>query len=310
MHYSDDFSSGGVGWTPGSGWSIYQPTAGQYVYRCDYTADTYSWQNYWFLDDSWVYQSDITFQNQYSGSGTTANGSFAFSSSLTSPGVSVLVDVLYSSSQAILVQVSYLSGGSWHTVLNSGWKSGINKFCHLKVQRQPGKDYLTVIITNNQSFSYTADTSSIGKTFLDGLIIPGLRVYGGVIDFDNVDFVSPMDQVALSGTVTLENYSSDKSFFNVRIELRDPATGTAVQRYFVPLNYAGNYVLQNAPAGTYDVAFKAGCWLQKVVKGVTISASQGTTLNVSLPSGDLDGDNHVGTPDFSILSGNFDKNGD
>jgi hypothetical protein len=308
-HYSDNFSSGIIGWSGASNWSTYQP-GGLAAYRADSTSDTYSWQNYWIADDSWLYQADVAYQTLYSGSGTQCNASLVFSSGMGAPSVAVLVDFLYHSSQAILVQVSYLDTGGWHTVLNSGWKNGINKACHVKVQRQPDKGYLTVSVSNDQSFSYTADTASIGSAFLDALVIPGLRIYGGVVDFDNADFTSPIDQVSLAGTIMLENYNFDKSFFNVRIELQDPSKGTVIQRYFVPLNFAGNYVLQNVPPGTYDVAFKAGCWLQKVVKGVTITANQTTTQNVSLQSGDMDGDNHVGTPDFSIISGNFDKSGD
>jgi len=114
----------------------------------------------------------------------------------------------------------------------------------------------------------------------------------------------------MGGQVTIPNYLGDLSLVGMEIQLRPTGstTPTYVDRVF--LSGSGGYGLSsglNVAPGTYDVAFKTQSTIRKVVPNVYIP---GSVVNVTLSSGDVDGNNYIGAIDHSILSGNFSSTGD
>ena len=118
---------------------------------------------------------------------------------------------------------------------------------------------------------------------------------------------------SLTGHITLEgaNDAEQKILFTFR-----PAGGgypVVVKQVITPtaVSDTGTFTIPNIPFGTYDVAIKGVCWLQKVIPGVTFSASAPTaTLSVMLNGSDINGDNSVDTTDFGILVGDYNLVGD
>src|SRR6266480_2890345 len=112
----DDFSSGVGTWIAGPGWSLYNPSLGNFYYRADYNGagDTLTWQNKWTLDSSWRFEADLSFQSVYRDGGTAGTGSLALSANNLNPSISLLADVVYSPPGALLIEVAYLTsdGGS------------------------------------------------------------------------------------------------------------------------------------------------------------------------------------------------------
>jgi hypothetical protein len=191
----DDFSSGVGTWIAGPGWSLYNPTPGFYYYRADHTGtgETLTWKNNWPLDSSWRFEADLLFQSVNRDGGLAGTGSLALSANNVNPSVKLLADVVYSPSGALLIEVAYLtSGGSSYTPLSSGWRSGALSSCHAKLEHTAGSDRLNITVTCTNGFSYSADTSPIGVSFLNSLSTPGFRVGGATVDFSNLSITSPI----------------------------------------------------------------------------------------------------------------------
>jgi hypothetical protein len=115
----------------------------------------------------------------------------------------------------------------------------------------------------------------------------------------------------ISGKVTLGDYSDDPQYVLVKVELRNPGELVPVVAPFkVQIDSLGNYSLADVPVGTYDLAFKASSWLQKIVPNVAVSTGENTPgVDVTLLNGDADGDNEVTTGDLSVTLKNNNQVG-
>ncbi len=108
-------------------------------------------------------------------------------------------------------------------------------------------------------------------------------------------------------SVTLDAYSGDLSLMVLRVQLLQggvlaaqktvTATGTTTVVSF-PDVFPGDYTVR---AFASKCVSKAGA--------VTVRSGILSPVALSLPNGDLNGDDSVGTIDFSILSGNFNDAG-
>jgi hypothetical protein len=108
----------------------------------------------------------------------------------------------------------------------------------------------------------------------------------------------------VKGKVTLSEYDPTK-VAQVPVRLKVYQTGQLVRTAMLTLDGDGNYTLPNVVAGTYDIAFKASHWLQVVVRNVVVPKSGLVGLYVTLPNGDIDGDNEVTLFDFGELVAAF-----
>ena len=116
---------------------------------------------------------------------------------------------------------------------------------------------------------------------------------------------------SITGKVTLNDYSGDPQDVLVKIDLRNPGQTTPVRTERVVLDSQGRFSISNVTPGSYDVAFKAASWLRQVVPNVQVLENQVTTgVNVSLPNGDVNGDNTVtATGDVPVILKNMDVHG-
>ncbi|MFA5865748.1 MAG: glycoside hydrolase domain-containing protein [Phycisphaerae bacterium] len=136
-----------------------------------------------------------------------------------------------------------------------------------------GRNYLTLTTANS---SYDSGLSI--KTLAVGLTPP----------------------VTVSGTVTPNDYTGDKTAVSVQFEFRPVPTGSStVLNTF--LNADGTFTLDNVTLGTYNIAVKADHCLQKVLSTVDITANPFPLGVISVVNGDCDNDNEITSSDLSIV---------
>lgn len=110
----------------------------------------------------------------------------------------------------------------------------------------------------------------------------------------------------VAGSVTLEDFVGDVSGEAVQVEMRTPGTATVVETRTSALGATGAFSFETEKRGAFDLAFRGRTWLRRVVPNVTISDAGVVDLAVSLPNGDVDGDDAVTVFDYNALSDAFD----
>ena len=68
----------------------------------------------------------------------------------------------------------------------------------------------------------------------------------------------------------------------------------------------GTFSVQTSRRGLTSVGVKGTHWL-RATANVTITDAGGTIAPISMPNGDCDGNNIVGTDDYLIINDSFDK---
>ena len=109
------------------------------------------------------------------------------------------------------------------------------------------------------------------------------------------------DTRRLTGTVTLNQYTGDRTRRSITIQIRNTGSTTALETTTVPLDAAGGFVVFTGVQGTYDIAIQGSHFLRKKLSGVTIPAGGLTGLAATLENGDVNGDNAVSISDFLVL---------
>lgn len=71
----------------------------------------------------------------------------------------------------------------------------------------------------------------------------------------------------IAGRITLGDYAGDITQVPVTVELRK---GGQVTTRTINLQSDGSFVIDGVTVGTYDIAFKAGHWLQRVIGNVSV----------------------------------------
>ena len=133
-----------------------------------------------------------------------------------------------------------------------------------------------------------------------------LQPYRAIIEFDS----SPATYTSVSGTVTLEACNDPEQA--ITFEFRPKNGGASFKRKQMLTHSgpnSGTFSLPNIPKGTYDIAIKGFCWLQKVLPNVVVNGDV-SGLSASLLTSDLNNDNSVDTSDFGILVGDYGNVGD
>lgn len=109
------------------------------------------------------------------------------------------------------------------------------------------------------------------------------------------------DTRRLTGAVTLNQYSGDRTRRSITIQIRNAGSTTALETTTVPLDAAGGFVVFTGLQGTYDIAIQGSHFLRKKLSGVTIPAGGLTDLAATLENGDVNGDNAVSISDFLVI---------
>ena len=112
-------------------------------------------------------------------------------------------------------------------------------------------------------------------------------------------FAQAQNTGTVFGTITLEGIVN--SVQPINFEFCSSSNGQ-VFVLTTTLDQNGSYVLNNVPAGTYDVGIKGAKWLRTVVH-ITVPTT--SPVNASLLGGDANDDNSVDTTDFGILVGAY-----
>lgn len=112
------------------------------------------------------------------------------------------------------------------------------------------------------------------------------------------------DKYSITGTVTLAG-STNVPSCPVIVELRD-TSGNKLVRTVKHVDSSGYYALDGVAPGSYNVAFKGAITLAQIFP-VTVVASDVTGVNVALVTGDVDGNNHVYTPDYLLWKAAYNK---
>jgi hypothetical protein len=149
------------------------------------------------------------------------------------------------------------------------------------------------------------------RTLSDGQHLLRVRVFDecGNMGEDSITFdvCNTSPRVDVAGVVALEQYVGGAGIQSM-IEFRDP--GTTVVRFSAPitLDAQGNYVAEDVPVGTYDVAVKFSNWLRQVRQGVSVQ-QPATEIDFFLRNGDAIEDNAVDLQDLSAVLLYFGNSG-
>ena len=110
----------------------------------------------------------------------------------------------------------------------------------------------------------------------------------------------------LQGNVNLLGYGA----VNLVVRFFTPNTQTEVMKACSPTDASGNFTIYGITPGTYDVGVKCDNSLSILSEDQVFTEDNTTTINFgSLLRGDLNQDDAVTSPDYSILSSNFNKVG-
>lgn len=121
-----------------------------------------------------------------------------------------------------------------------------------------------------------------------------------ITDFE---IIAPKLQVG----VFLEDYAGDLSLVRLRVDVLQGET--VVASTTITPDTIQPVVEILVDPGTYTVRASASKWITKQTSA-TLSGLNTTPVSLSLPNGDLDGNNHIGTVDFSALSANYGQTGE
>ena len=102
----------------------------------------------------------------------------------------------------------------------------------------------------------------------------------------------------VTGTITLQNLNGSPAGYTLNVAFRKSDGTTSY--YATTLDSSGNFTVKNVAPGTYNIAFKAGHWLQKVVSSITIYSNY-SGIRASLVNGDVNGDNVVNAADYTAM---------
>ena len=111
-------------------------------------------------------------------------------------------------------------------------------------------------------------------------------------------------------TVTLEDHTANLSpLLHMLIEVLDGVGASVASVDMTPNDTVVNHVFQSMPVDTYTVKVSAPKWLTKAATGVVVTAGGSTPVVLSLPNGDVDGDNTVDNADINVGVTNLDEAG-
>lgn len=150
--------------------------------------------------------------------------------------------------------------------------------------------------TTNASFAFGTSlgngTYKLRATYTNG------EGYTTVVD---KPFTIGSATAPVSGTITLQSYTSTTTNRDIVLQLRQPGTSTVVESYTLNVHSGSAFTINTIQRGNFDLAFKGTPFLRKVLANVNITNSGVSGLTPSLMNGDCDGSNVVGTADFNAL---------
>jgi len=179
------------------------------------------------------------------------------------------------------------------------------------------KGWLTTIVGYDNSFKYnvpvgpTTSVPSPNSSALNSTRLEAWRGYLVTSTVDNLALIitarkaADADKYSISGTITVTGGNAPKC--PVIVELRDAGTGAKLVRTVKHVDGSGAYAIDGVAPGTYNVAFKGANTLATLVSGVAVTTANVTGVNTSLVLGDIDGNNHVYTPDFLLWKAAYNK---
>ena len=150
-----------------------------------------------------------------------------------------------------------------------------------------------------------------GGGFITTAKFDDFRIYNGALTAAQIAAIANptttvTGKIALEGVNNLSGTSPNVPLGTFHIEFRTPGTTTVIKAADVTLmpvgtTNSGTFSVSGVTPGTYDIAFKGSKQLRVVQPNVTVSGTAFTLANVTLPSGDADGNNTVDIGDFGIL---------
>jgi hypothetical protein len=127
-------------------------------------------------------------------------------------------------------------------------------------------------------------------------------------DCDDIEVATLEAPGDVAGTIALADYTGDITRVPIYAEIMNESgpVGSAV----VHLPEDGTFQISNVQSGDYTIVFSA-CKSLNVAVPVTVTPGGVTDIGtITMPNGDLNGDNSVGFADFNILRKNWGMEGD
>ncbi len=107
----------------------------------------------------------------------------------------------------------------------------------------------------------------------------------------------------VSGTVVLGDHSAPVGGMSISIEIRPAGKTTPTETHVVALSDTGEYRLETALWGVFDLSARGTHWLRQTVHSVSLEKD--VQVDFLLTNGDIDGDNEVTLFDFGQLVSAF-----
>lgn len=161
--------------------------------------------------------------------------------------------------------------------------------------------------SDNSTAGTTGEDRIYGVVYEAGISKIKIKNSSGGIEVDHLQYGRPSARFSVSGNVQFLSLSNPaRRPASVVVEFRPKGFAAGAFSRTTTLDASGNFTVENVFPLFYDVAVKADTWLAKKA-AADMRVSNVSGLNYVLINGDADGDNYIGTDDYLIINGSFDK---
>jgi hypothetical protein len=175
-----------------AGWEclLHQGTGPVATLTVDIPADEFAWRSGLALKNSWVIETEFTFESLYNDGNWTGTAGIALANSQNQ--LLYLADVIYSQDAFLYPGMGYYDG-SWHNTLEpQAWHPGAQNTVKLRLTRPPGSDRLTFSVTCENGFKQECVSLPIPESTRNQIAKVGLRGFKSKVSFSYVDITTPL----------------------------------------------------------------------------------------------------------------------
>lgn len=153
----------------------------------------------------------------------------------------------------------------------------------------------------------TGEDRFYGAVFAGGISKVKLKNSSGGVEMDHLQFGRPTNRYTFSGNVQFLDLPNPLRMpTTVEVQFRPKGFAGALYTRTATVDSSGNFTVTDVFPFDYDIAVKGETWLaQKFSANMRNSDASG--FNYVLTNGDADGDNYIGTDDYLLINGSFDK---
>jgi hypothetical protein len=187
--FRDDFNTGVGSWEAGPAWYALGSGAGATL-TVDTPSDEFAWNISFGLLNSWVIETEFTFESLYNDGNWTGTAGIALANSQNQ--LLYLADVIHSQDLYLYPGMGYYDG-TWHDTLDPNvWHPNTQGTVKLRLERPAGSDQLRYTVTCDNGFRQEYVSSPIPAFILNQVSRFGLRGFKSKVSFQYVEVTTPL----------------------------------------------------------------------------------------------------------------------